>query len=228
MAASLSGFKVDWLDGVRLESLSQKALPKGNQNLHLNRMHNERRRRLGREDQKLVHQIRTRSPQNTRKQRSVMRVYLRESTGMFSGGTCIIGPSENETHFFAVPHDPTVASVKQRTDTEGIPDKRKNDFPVDSTRCIYHAENGCCLYGYAVCNRGSKRIVAALPVDYLGISVDNSLSHICGGGNGRRRIYCYSSLLALLGATGAQNLSLKTQILRVAMPISYMKRGDGM
>ncbi|KAJ5925280.1 hypothetical protein N7454_007919 [Penicillium verhagenii] len=114
-------------------------------------------------------------------------------------GTCLTGPVSNETHFYAIPNDPTVASVKQRGGAIGIPDRWQEDFPEDSTRYIYQAETGCCLYGYAVTSRGARKILASLSIDHLEIPVDNALSNMCGGINGRPRIDCYSPSPGLIG-----------------------------
>lgn len=114
-------------------------------------------------------------------------------------GGCMSGPSLNETRFYAIPMDPTVASIKQRGGTQGIPESWQERFPEDSTRYIYQAESGCCLYGYAVTSRGAKKIIAALSVDHLEIPVDNALSDLCGGLSGRRQIECYASSPNFIG-----------------------------
>lgn len=107
-------------------------------------------------------------------------------------GGCLGGPSSKETKFYAIPEDPTVASVRQRGGAEGVPDSWRERFSLDSTRFIFQAETGCCLYGYAVTGRGARKIIAALSVDHLEIPIDNALSDLCGGISGRRRIDCYA------------------------------------
>lgn len=66
--------------------------------------------------------------------------------------------------------------------------------------------------------------LAALSVDHLDRPVDESLSHMCRGINGRRGIDCCFPLLASLVPTGELDLSLKTRILRAETLVSFMRR----
>ena len=106
-------------------------------------------------------------------------------------GGCISGPSQNETRFYAIPEDPTVASAQQRLGAAGMPEPWIEKFHEDSTRFVYRAAVGCCTFGYAVTKRGAEKIIAALSVDHTDTPIDNALNDLCSGLGGRRRIECY-------------------------------------
>ncbi|KAJ5622704.1 hypothetical protein N7528_005936 [Penicillium herquei] len=236
LAASMTGFKIDWLNGVRPDSLTQKAMPKG-MNLssvapnivacwraHMNALVKPHYPLTGENENSRVVEnsfttalimeddvdwdvnIKTQLIEFARGLHTVQgnkKVQPEAPYGLnwdvlWIGG-CMSGPSQNETHFYAIPNDPTVASVEQRAGAAGIPEIWKEHFPEDSTRYIYRAETGCCLYGYAVTSQGAKKILAALSVDHLEIPVDNALSDLCGGVGDRHRIACYAPSPNLFG-----------------------------
>jgi GR25 family glycosyltransferase involved in LPS biosynthesis len=80
----------------------------------------------------------------------------------------------------------------------GVPDSLKTQFPDDSTRFLFKAEADCCTYGYAVSNRGAKKILAQLELDHIEVPVDLALSDLCGG-KGRRQIDCYAPFPQIIG-----------------------------
>lgn len=114
-------------------------------------------------------------------------------------GGCASGPHANETQFYAIPDDPTVPRVERRGTWLGPLDSWKDVFPEDSTRFIYRAEVGCCTYGYAVTNRGAKKILTALAIDHIEAPVDNAMSELCGGLGDRERIECFAPFPNLIG-----------------------------
>lgn len=114
-------------------------------------------------------------------------------------GGCASGPDTNETQFYAIPEDPTVPSVKNRGTWSGPLESWKQQFPEDSTRFIYRAGEGCCTYGYAVTNKGAKKILTALAIDHIEAPVDNSMSDLCGGLGDRERIDCYAPFPNIIG-----------------------------
>jgi hypothetical protein len=114
-------------------------------------------------------------------------------------GGCASGPDANQTQFYAIPDDPTVPSVQRRATWSGPLDSWKEQFPEDSTRFIYRAEAGCCTYGYAVTNRGAKKILTALAIDHIEAPVDNAMSELCGGLGDRQRIDCFAPFPNLIG-----------------------------
>lgn len=114
-------------------------------------------------------------------------------------GGCASGPHANQTQFYAIPDDPTVPSVQRRTTWSGPLDSWKEQFPEDSTRFIYRAEAGCCTYGYAVTNRGAKKILTALAIEHIEAPVDNAMSELCGGLGDRQPIDCFAPFPNLIG-----------------------------
>ncbi|EKV04881.1 LPS glycosyltransferase, putative [Penicillium digitatum PHI26] len=158
LAASVSGFKVEWLDGVRPDELHPKAMP-------------------------------DEAP------------YGMDWDLLWIGG-CASGPNANETSFYAIPMDPTVPRVHHRATWGGPTKKWKEQYPElaeDSTRFIYRADMGCCMFRYAVTTKGARKIVSALSVDHLNKPVDNALSELCAGANGRHKIECWAPFPNLIG-----------------------------
>lgn len=117
-------------------------------------------------------------------------------------GGCASGPNANETSFYAIPMDPTVPKVHHRATWGGPTDKWKQQYPElaeDSTRFIYRADMGCCMFGYAVTTKGARKIVSALSIDHLDKPVDDALSELCAGANGRHKIECWAPFPNLIG-----------------------------
>jgi GR25 family glycosyltransferase involved in LPS biosynthesis len=117
-------------------------------------------------------------------------------------GGCASGPNANETSFYAIPMDPTVPRVHHRAAWGGPTDKWREQYPElaeDSTRFIYRAEMGCCMFGYAITNKGARKILSALSIDHLDQPVDNALDNLCAGSNGRRQIECWAPFPNLIG-----------------------------
>jgi GR25 family glycosyltransferase involved in LPS biosynthesis len=114
-------------------------------------------------------------------------------------GGCSSSPNANQTRYYAIPFDPTVPRVEHRGTWGGPLDSWKGQFPEDTTRYIYRAQEGCCTYGYAVTKRGAKRILAALAIDHIEAPVDNAMSELCGGLGDRQRIECFAPFPNLIG-----------------------------
>ena len=97
------------------------------------------------------------------------------------------------------PEDPTVPSVRHRETWSGPLDSWKEQFPEDSTRFIYRAEAGCCTFGYAITNKGARKILTALSIEHIEAPVDNAMSELCGGIGDRQRIDCFAPFPNLIG-----------------------------
>ena len=58
---------------------------------------------------------------------------------------------------------------------------------------------GCCMFGYAVTTKGARNIFSALSIDRLDKPVDDALSQLCAGVNGRHQIECWAPFPNLIG-----------------------------
>ncbi|KAJ5100192.1 CAZyme family GT25 [Penicillium angulare] len=223
LAAAISDIKLEWLDGVKADAISQKAMPNGydqestistfmaswraHMNALLRVLDNSYSTALILEDdvdwditlkQQLVEFARgLHSLQNTEKVSS--SAPYGTHWDILWIGSCLSAPNQNETRFYAIPQDPTVASTRQRQGAAGIPGIWEDRFPEDSTRYVYSAETICCTFGYAVTRKGAEKIIAALSVSHIETPIDNALSDLCAGEDGRRRIDCYSTSPGLIG-----------------------------
>ncbi|KAJ5289954.1 uncharacterized protein N7443_010207 [Penicillium atrosanguineum] len=224
VAASVTGFKVDWLEGVRPDELKQKAMPNGltlsdtkpaivacwraHMNALVKIIENSYSSALIFEDdadwdvniKSQLHEFARglHSLQGNEKV-SQEHPYGTDWDVLWIGG-CGSEPNKNETQFYAIPNDPTLPSHQyRRWDLGGTPDSWKEQFPEDSTRFAFRAEAACCLFGYAVSNRGARKILAALSIDHLEQPVDNAMSGLCGGNSGRRQIDCFATFPQLIG-----------------------------
>ncbi|GFF69687.1 conserved hypothetical protein [Aspergillus lentulus] len=221
LAASIVGFQVDWLEGVKPDELHPKSLPQGmNMTIikptvaacwraHMNALRTVVEKRhatalimeddadwdvsLKQQLREFARGLRTLSPIKTA---SKQAPYGTDWDLLWVGG-CSTAAGVNETQFYAIPNDPTVPGMNRRSfwvDRRGPLDRWKHRFPQlpeESTRYVYRADTGCCLYGYAVTYNGARKILASLSVDHLESPVDNALGDMCGGRK-RPLIQCYA------------------------------------
>ncbi|KAI3292861.1 CAZyme family GT25 [Penicillium roqueforti] len=226
LAASISGFKVEWLEGVRPDDLHPKAMPDGletspvkltavacwraHMNALVNVISNDYSTALILEDDadwdvslksQLGEFARGLHALKGTNQVSKEAPYGTDWDLLWIGG-CASGPNANETSFYAIPMDPTVPRVHHRATWGGPTENWKQQYPElaeDSTRFIYRAEMGCCMFGYAVTTKGARNILSALSIDHLDKPVDDALSELCAGANGRRKIECWAPFPNLIG-----------------------------
>ncbi|KAF4168097.1 hypothetical protein CNMCM6936_003692 [Aspergillus lentulus] len=221
LAASIVGFQVDWLEGVKPDEIHPKSLPQGmNMTIikptaaacwraHMNALRTVVEKRhatalimeddadwdvsLKQQLREFARGLRTLSPIKTA---SKQAPYGTDWDLLWVGG-CSTAAGVNETQFYAIPNDPTVPGMNRRSfwvDRRGPLDRWKHRFPQlpeESTRYVYRADTGCCLYGYAVTYNGARKILASLSVDHLENPVDNALGDMCGGRK-RPLIQCYA------------------------------------
>ncbi|GKZ29226.1 hypothetical protein AbraIFM66950_003839 [Aspergillus brasiliensis] len=235
LAASIAGFRVEWMDGVHPEDMSEKALL--NDNLlapseigcwraHMNALSNMVQNSYStalvlEDDADWDVNIRQQLREFARGVRALTRNANTTKNAPYGTnwdilwvGGCASSASPNETQFYAIPNDPTAPSVDHRGTWGGPLDSWKEIYPETSTRFIYRADMGCCTYGYAVTRRGAERILAALAVDRLVAAVDNSMADMCGGKDGRSQIECYAPFPNIIGTYKAAGLASKDSDIR--------------
>ncbi|OJJ68473.1 hypothetical protein ASPBRDRAFT_184132 [Aspergillus brasiliensis CBS 101740] len=235
LAASIAGFRVEWMDGVHPEDMSEKALL--NDNLlapseigcwraHMNALSNMVQNSYStalvlEDDADWDVNIRQQLREFARGVRALTKNANTTKNAPYGTnwdilwvGGCASSASPNETQFYAIPNDPTAPSVDHRGTWGGPLDSWKEIYPETSTRFIYRADMGCCTYGYAVTRRGAERILAALAVDRLVAAVDNSMADMCGGKDGRSQIECYAPFPNIIGTYKAAGLASKDSDIR--------------
>ncbi|KAL4800573.1 hypothetical protein BDV19DRAFT_72583 [Aspergillus venezuelensis] len=228
LAASLTNMKVEWLEGVRPGDVSQKALPQGMDNpdipytvvlcwrAHMNALRSVVENKYA---TALIMEDDADWDVNVRPQLREIARGVRELSGNHKAprkepygtnwdllwiGGCATVQGKNETEVYAILDDPTTISVDRRGPWDGPigpSDTWKNQHPeisIDSTRFVYRAGHGCCLYGYAVTYEGARKILAALSLE-RSAEVDNSLGDLCGGKNGRHQIRCFGVYPNVIG-----------------------------
>ncbi|KAA8645811.1 uncharacterized protein ATNIH1004_007232 [Aspergillus tanneri] len=226
LAASVSNIKIDWIDGVKPDSIVDKALPekyntswykptvaacwRAHMNTLLEVVNNRYSTALILEDDAdwdvtLRQQLRefargVRTLTNNRD--APKQTPYGVNWDILWVGGCSAAPGKKETNIYAVPNDPTVAAVRHRRNIWGGPSeewkKKHPEVPEDSTRYIFRAQTACCTYGYAVTYEGARRIIAQLSLDYLDQAVDNSMSDLCAGRK-RDQIQCYGPYPNIIG-----------------------------
>ncbi|KAL3464323.1 hypothetical protein BJX64DRAFT_94923 [Aspergillus heterothallicus] len=228
LAASVIGMKVDWLEGVRPGDVSQKALPEGMDDpgipytvvlcwrAHMNAIRSVVENRyatalimeddadwdvsIRRQLREIARGVRELSD-NQKAPRSTP--YGTNWDLLWIGG-CATVQGQNETETYVIPDDPTTISRDKRGPWEGPigPNEewieRHPEVSLDSTRFVYKAGHGCCLYGYAVTYEGARKILEALSLE-RSAEVDNSLGDLCGGKNGREQIRCFGVYPNVIG-----------------------------
>ncbi|KAJ6170972.1 hypothetical protein N7470_000039 [Penicillium chermesinum] len=217
LAASVTGIKVQWVDGVHIDELEQKALPVG-YNLstmvpsiiacwraHMNALNRYSTALIMEDDADWDLNIKS---QLTEFARGLHALKANASTDNAPYGTawdvlwiggCSSTAGVNETEFYVIPNDPTVPSFSRRHTWSGPEDRWVEMYPEESTRFVYKAERGCCTFGYAVTQRGARKILAALSLDHVDVPVDIAMAELCGGENGRDRLECYAPYPNIVG-----------------------------
>ncbi|KAI9373904.1 hypothetical protein BJX61DRAFT_541266 [Aspergillus egyptiacus] len=228
LAASTTRMNVEWLEGVRPGDVSSKALPQGMDDpdmpytvvlcwrAHMNALRsvveNKYATALIMEDDAdwdvgLRLQLRE-VARGVRELSNNQQAPRREPYGtnwdlLWIGG-CATLQGQNETSAYVIPDDPTTCSLDHRGPWDGPIGPHaawKAQHPgiaMDSTRFVYRADHGCCLYGYAVTYEGARKILAALSLE-KSHEVDNALGELCGGRNGREQIRCYGVYPNVIG-----------------------------
>ena len=73
-------------------------------------------------------------------------------------GHCGVDTHPSESRQFIISNDPTVPSPKHRTNYQDIPDISSHS---NTTRIVFRAGSGVCLYAYALSYRGAQKLLLA-------------------------------------------------------------------
>ncbi|KAL4773745.1 hypothetical protein BDW60DRAFT_184387 [Aspergillus nidulans var. acristatus] len=236
LAASATGMNVEWLEGVRPGDVSEKALPQGMDNpeipyavvlcwrAHMNALRsvveNKYATALIMEDdadwdvtiRPQLREIARGVRELSNNQKAPRKEPYGTNWDLLWIGGCATLQDKNETDLYMIPDDPTTPSLGHRGPWQGPigpHEDWRNQHPevsMDSTRFVYRAGHGCCLYGYAVTYHGARKILAALSLE-RSAEVDNSLGDLCGGKNGRQQIRCFGVYPNVIGTFKPAGLS---------------------
>ncbi|KAL4906783.1 hypothetical protein BDW74DRAFT_176393 [Aspergillus multicolor] len=228
LAASATGMNVEWLEGVRPGDVSQKALPPGMDHpdipytvvlcwrAHMNALRsvveNKYATALIMEDdadwdvtiRPQLREIARGVRELSNNQKASRKEPYGTNWDLLWVGGCATLQGKNETDLYMIPDDPTMPGLNHRSPWGGPIGPHEawrnqhSDVPMDSTRFVYRADHGCCLYGYAVTYDGARKILEALSLE-RSAEVDNSLGDLCGGKNGRHQIRCFGVYPNVIG-----------------------------
>ncbi|KAL4975201.1 hypothetical protein BDW66DRAFT_152186 [Aspergillus desertorum] len=222
LAASATGMNIEWLEGVRPGDVSQKALPqipytavlcrRAHMNALRHVVENKYATALILEndadwDVSIRPQLRE-IARGVRELSNLQKALRKEPYGtnwdLLWIGACATLQGKNRTGLYMIPDDPTTPGLGHRGPWDGPigpHEDWRNQHPevsMDSTRFVYRAINGCCLYGYAVTYEGARKILAALSLE-RSAEVNNSLGDLCGGKNRRQQIRCFGVYPNVIG-----------------------------
>lgn len=91
-------------------------------------------------------------------------------------GHCASRIDENDNRRFVIENDPTVTPPKHRTNYGNIPDMSHYD---NTTRIVYAATGGVCLYSYALSYRGAQKVLFKLSMSLYSSPVDFGIHDLC-------------------------------------------------
>ena len=83
-------------------------------------------------------------------------------------------PSDNRR--FVIENDPTVTPHKRRVNYDSIPDMAPYD---NTTRIVYAASRGVCLYAYALSYRGAQKLLYHLSMRPFNNPIDLGMRQMC-------------------------------------------------
>ncbi|KAL9610295.1 MAG: hypothetical protein Q9167_004986 [Letrouitia subvulpina] len=91
-------------------------------------------------------------------------------------GHCASQPVSGDLRRVIFENDPGTTPVKHRFNLGGIPDM---SHYANTTRIMYAAEGGTCLYAYALSYRGAQKVLFHLSMSYYNRPVDFGIHEMC-------------------------------------------------
>lgn len=92
-------------------------------------------------------------------------------------GHCSSTPVEGDDRRFIIENDPTAPPGRGRLNFGGVPDMSRYD---NTTRIMFAAKGGICLYSYALSYRGAQKILYYLSMSIFSKPVDFGFGDMCG------------------------------------------------
>lgn len=202
LQSSLTGFEVEWVNGMKGEEIPEKALPLGterhmigNANLgswrgHMNAVRSVIERRLStalimEDDLDWDIRLKSQMPEFAKGVRSISNIPLsqRQSSPygddwdiLWPGHCGDIFPKDNDVRY-VMENDMTVAPKEHQPWLVGL-----KDYP-EQTRLVHKAGAPICTFAYAVSMRGAQKLLWALSVRKgSNLAFDNTLALFCEDG----------------------------------------------
>lgn len=94
-------------------------------------------------------------------------------------GHCSSTIMPNDERRLAIENDFTVPPIDGRINFSAVPDMAQEGYD-NSTRVVYRASNGVCLYAYALSYRGARRLLRDQAHVESFTPIDLGIGHLCG------------------------------------------------
>ena len=119
-------------------------------------------------------------------------------------GHCASRIDEADNRRFIIENDPTVTPPKHRVNFGNFPDMSPYD---NTTRIVYAATGGVCLYSYALSYRGAQKILFHLSMSLYSRPVDFGIGDLCK--QKERNFKCISVFPQMVDSHRGAGTSLK-------------------
>ena len=93
-------------------------------------------------------------------------------------GHCSNQIKPDDERRFVIENDDTVPIQKHRVNFAGIPDMVAEGYD-NNTRIVYEANNGVCLYGYALSFRGARKLLRGQAQRKTFLPIDIGIGYMC-------------------------------------------------
>jgi len=94
-------------------------------------------------------------------------------------GHCSSQILPNDQRRFVIDNDFTVPPIERRVNFATVPDMAQEGYD-NSTRAIYRANNGVCMYAYALSYRGARKVLRGQAVRKTFTPIDVGIGQMCG------------------------------------------------
>lgn len=116
-------------------------------------------------------------------------------------GHCSSTIMPNDERRFMIGNDFTVPPIDGRINFAAVPDMAQEGYD-NSTRVVYQASNGVCLYSYALSYRGAQRLLRDQALLKSFAPIDIGIGHLCGSESGFKCIGVFPQLIDSHKAAG--------------------------